>query len=150
VALSSDESPLDLTKNVRDLSMASEDLKIVLSKSAVQRALARDLPGELDARTLMAAGKAGLLDVDIQESKQGYRTFARLQGRGEVWDRARAALTQVRREMNLSVDWLSIGKNAVKVEGSYRRWSLVWNEGESPTVLRGVAAAMVEKLAEAN
>jgi hypothetical protein len=52
--------------------------------------------------------------------------------------------------MNLSVDWLSIGKKAVKVEGSYRRWSLVWNEGESPTVLRGVAAAMVEKLAEAN
>jgi hypothetical protein len=130
--------------------MASEDLNIVLSKSAVQRALARDLPGELDARTLMAAGKAGLLDVDIQESKLGYRTFARLQGRGEVWDRARAALTQVRREMNLSVDWLSIGKKAVKVEGSYRRWSLVWNEGESPTVLRGVAAAMVEKLAEAN
>jgi hypothetical protein len=130
--------------------MATEDLKIVLSKSAVQRALARDLPGELDARTLMAAGKAGLLDVNIQESARGYRTFARLQGCGEVWDRARAALTQVRREMNLSVDWLSIGKKAVKVEGSYRRWSLVWNEGESPVVLRDVADAMIEKLGDVN
>lgn len=85
----------------------------------------------------MAVGKAGLLKVDIRPSAQGYRTFAKLLGRNELWERARTALAQVRREKNLAVDWLLIGQKAIKADGGHaRRWKLVWNEDESPIVLR--------------
>jgi hypothetical protein len=125
--------------------VSCDELFKFLSKSAVQRAVARDLPGELYGEHLRTAYRLGLLATTERESSKGTVVVALSDERSEFWLRLRACFLEVRRERNLSVDWLHVGQKAVSTGG--RRYKHVWCEGESPTVLKVVAREICDRLA---
>lgn len=121
-----------------------EELIKFLSKSAVQRAIARDFPSELYGEPLKTAFRLGLLATEERKSGKGAKTFVLPDKRIERWIKVRDCFLEVRRSRNLSVYWLCVGQKAVSMGG--RRYKPVWCEGENPTVLKAVAAEIGEKL----
>ncbi|TLX15996.1 hypothetical protein [Rhizobium sp. MHM7A] len=124
--------------------MVRAELIKFLSKSAVQRAVARDFPCELYGETLKTAFRLGLLATAERETPKGAIIVALPNERSELWLKVRARFLEVRRHRNLSVDWLNVGQKAVSVGG--RRYKPVWCEGESPTVLKAVATETCDRL----
>ncbi len=121
-----------------------EELVKFLSRSAVQRAIARDFPSELYGEPLKTAFRLGLLATEERKSGKGAKTFVLPEQRSERWIKVRDCFLEVRRSRNLSVDWLCVGQKAVSTGG--RKYKPVWCEGESPTVLKAVAVEIGEKL----
>jgi hypothetical protein len=126
------------------LMVSRTELIKFLSKSAVQRAVARDLPCELFGEALTAAYRLGLLATAERESPKGKAVVTLPNERSEFWLSLRACFLEVRRNRNLSVDWLHVGQKAVSMGG--RRYKPVWCEGESPTILKAVATEICERL----
>ena len=121
-----------------------EELVNFLSKSAVQRAVARDFPSELYGEPLKTAYRLGLLATVERNTPAGLKTFVVPDERSEFWIKVRKYFLEVRRGRNLSVDWLCVGQKAVSTGG--RQYKQVWCEGESPTVLKAVAVEIAEKI----
>lgn len=124
--------------------VSRDELVKFLSKSAVQRAMARDLPFELYGETLRMAHRLGLLATEERETPRGTVNFALPNERSEFWLKVRACFMEARRSRNLTVDWLCIGQKAVSTGGG--RYKPVWCEGESPTVLKTVATEICDRL----
>jgi hypothetical protein len=121
-----------------------EELIKFLSKSAVQRAVARDFPSELYGEPLQTAYRLGLLATEERKTPTGTKTVVLPTERSEPWIKVRECFMEVRRSRNLSVDWLCVGQKAVSTGG--RQYKPVWCEGESPTVLKSVAADICARL----